>query len=72
MTPDIVNLSPISVFNAIAYDMTFSSKAPGTVILDVGTTSTDLVVAEAGRVWVRTFPIGGAPVHRGRWSRRSS
>lgn len=59
VTPDIVNLSPISVFNAIAYDMAFSNKTPGTVILDVGTTSTDLVVAEAGRVWVRTFPVGG-------------
>jgi type IV pilus assembly protein PilM len=59
VTPDIVNLSPISVFNAIAYDMAFTDKTPGTVLLDVGTTSTDLVVAEAGRVWVRTFPIGG-------------
>lgn len=59
ITPDFVTLSPIAVFNAIAYDMNFSEKTPGTVILDVGASSTDLVVAEAGRVWVRTFPIGG-------------
>ncbi|MBC7773667.1 MAG: type IV pilus assembly protein PilM [Pyrinomonadaceae bacterium] len=59
ITPDYVTLSPIAAFNAIAYDMNFSEKTPGTVILDVGATSTDLIVAEAGRVWVRTFPIGG-------------
>ncbi len=59
ITPDFITLSPIAVFNAIAYDMSFSGKTPGTVILDVGNTSTDLIVAEAGRVWVRTFPIGG-------------
>lgn len=59
VTPDIITLSPVAAYNAIAYDLRFSEKTPGTVILDVGTTSTDLIVAEAGRVWIRTFPIGG-------------
>lgn len=59
VTPDIITLSPVAAYNAVAYDLRFSEKTPGTVILDVGTTSTDLVVAEAGRVWIRTFPIGG-------------
>ncbi len=59
ITPDYVNLSPVAAYNALAYDLQFTEKTPGTVILDVGTTSTDLIVAEAGRVWVRTFPIGG-------------
>lgn len=59
ITPDFVTLSPIAAYNALAFDLQFSEKTPGTIILDVGTTSTDLVVAEAGRVWVRTFPIGG-------------
>jgi len=59
ITPDYITLSPIAAFNAVAYDLNFSEKTPGTVILDVGTPSTDLVVAEAGRVWVRTFPLGG-------------
>lgn len=57
--PDFVTLSPISVFNALAYDLDFTDKTAGTVIVDVGTTSTDLVVADAGRMWIRTFPIGG-------------
>ncbi len=59
VTPDYVTLSPLAAYNAIAWDLRFTEKTPGTVILDVGTTSTDLVVAEAGRVWIRTFPIGG-------------
>ncbi len=59
LTPDVVTLSPVAVYNAIAYDLQFTETSPGTILLDVGTTSTDLVIAEAGRVWVRTFPIGG-------------
>jgi type IV pilus assembly protein PilM len=59
ITPDIVTLSPVAAYNAIAYDLQFVESTPGTIILDIGTTSTDLVVAEAGCVWVRTFPLGG-------------
>lgn len=57
--PDIVTLSPIAVFNALAYDLEFSERTPGTVIVDIGTTSTDLVVADGGRMWIRTLSIGG-------------
>ena len=59
VTPDFVTLGPLAAYNALAWDLNFDSKTPGTVILDVGTTSTDLIVCEPGRVWVRTFPIGG-------------
>jgi type IV pilus assembly protein PilM len=59
ITPDHVTLSPIAAYNALAYDSQFTEKTPGTVLLDIGTTSTDVVVAESGRVWVRTVPIGG-------------
>jgi len=59
ITPDYVTLSPLAVFNAMAYDLQFDDKTPGTIMVDVGTTSTDLIVSEAGRVWVRTFPLGG-------------
>lgn len=58
-TPDCLTLSPLAAYNALAYDMQFTEKTPGTVILDIGTTSTDLIVAEGGRLWIRTFPIGG-------------
>jgi type IV pilus assembly protein PilM len=59
INPNYVVLSPIAVYNALAYDLQFDAKTPGTIIVDVGTTSTDLVVATPGRMWVRTFPIGG-------------
>ncbi len=59
ITPNHVVLSPIAVYNALAYDLSFSTDTPGTILVDVGTTSTDLIVATPGRVWVRTFPIGG-------------
>ncbi len=59
LTPDQVTLSPIAAYNALAVDLGFTNDTPGTIILDIGTVSTDLIIAEAGRVWVRTFPIGG-------------
>lgn len=59
LTPDVVNLSPVAVYNALAYDLQFTERTAGTIILDIGTTSTDLIIAESGRVWVRTFQIGG-------------
>ncbi|MEO0513566.1 MAG: pilus assembly protein PilM [Planctomycetota bacterium] len=57
--PDAVMVNPVAVFNALSYDLAFTEKTPGTVILDVGTNATDLIVADQGRVWVRTFPLGG-------------
>jgi type IV pilus assembly protein PilM len=59
VTPDILTLSPLAAYNALAWDQVFGENTPGTVILDIGTTSSDLIVAEAGRLWIRTFPIGG-------------
>ncbi len=59
ITPDIATLSPLSVYNAFAHDLDFSQNMPGTILLDIGTMATDLVIAHSGRVWVRTFPIGG-------------
>lgn len=59
ITPNYVILSPIAVYNALAYDLEFGPQTPGTIIVDVGTTSTDLVVATPGKMWVRTFPLGG-------------
>ncbi len=59
VTPHIVTLSPVAAYNALAYDLSFAEDTPGAIILDIGATSTDLIIAEAGRVWIRTFPIGG-------------
>lgn len=59
LTPDLITLSPVALYNAIAYDLGFTESTPGTIILDIGTTATDLIVAEGGKVWIRTFPLGG-------------
>lgn len=59
LVPDIITLSPVAAYNAVAFDLSFTDKTPGTIILDIGTTATDLIVAEGGRVWIRTFPLGG-------------
>lgn len=59
VTPDYITLSPLAAFNGLAYDLEMNEKSPGTILVDVGTTSTDLIICEAGRVWIRTFPIGG-------------
>ncbi len=59
LTPELATLSPVAVYNALAYDLEFTEKTPGTIIMDVGTTATDLIFADQGRVWVATFPVGG-------------
>jgi len=59
LKPDVLSLSPVSVYNAIAFDRQFTEQTPGVVLLDIGTQASDLIVADQGRVWVRTFPLGG-------------
>ena len=57
--PKVVNLSPVAAFNAINFDLGLAGRPGPLVILDIGTTASDLIVAEAGKCWVRTFPLGG-------------
>lgn len=59
LSPNAITISPIAAFNAIAFDLGFTPETPGTIILDIGTSSSDLIITERGRVWVRTFPLGG-------------
>jgi type IV pilus assembly protein PilM len=59
LVPDVITLSPLAAYNAIAYDLAFTAQTPGTVILDIGTTASDLIIADSGKVWIRTFPLGG-------------
>ena len=54
-----VTLSPIAVYNALAYDLELAADSPGLMLMDVGTLSTDLIVVTEGRIWLRTLPLGG-------------
>jgi type IV pilus assembly protein PilM len=57
MSPESMTLSPVALYNAMNYDLS-KPKGP-TVFIDIGTQATDVIVAEAGRCWIRTFPLGG-------------
>jgi type IV pilus assembly protein PilM len=58
-----LTLSPLAVFNAFAFDTAADGEAGeavgGTVYLDIGTVSTDVIIVEDGAIWLRTLPLGG-------------
>ncbi len=58
---DIVQMSPISLFNFMAFDrMQGQDKPDGSVVLlDVGADNTDLIITDGVRIWQRNVPIGG-------------
>lgn len=56
---DGVTLSPLAVYNAVAYDLNLTNKSRGTVMVDIGTTSTDVIIYHEGNLWLRTLPTGG-------------
>ena len=57
--PTAVTLGPIALYNAFAFDRGIPEKSEPFVLLDIGTSSTDLIVAHGSRCWMRTFPLGG-------------
>ena len=63
---DIIQLTPICIYNALAYDQlqdnvpTDEDEEPETVvILSLGTEASDLVVTNGFSVWQRSIPLGG-------------
>jgi len=66
---DTIQLAPIAIYNMIAYDRlhervdneTYNpdSPPPSSVILSIGTDSSDLIVTNGFRIWQRSMPIGG-------------
>lgn len=56
---DGMTLSPLAVYNAMAYDMNLDENSPGVIFMDIGTSSTDVIIVEAGNLWMRTLPLGG-------------
>ena len=57
--PRAVTLGPVALYNALAYDRDIAKRSEPFVFLDIGTASTDLVVAHGTRCWMRSFPLGG-------------
>ncbi len=66
---DVLQLAPLSIYNAITYDRVllhgdedhYDSDHPpkSVVILAMGTDATDLIVTNGYRVWQRSMPLGG-------------
>ncbi|MEE9403797.1 MAG: type IV pilus assembly protein PilM [Algisphaera sp.] len=54
---EALTLSPVAVYNAFQFDK--QGHAEGTVYMDIGTVSTDVIIVEEGGIWLRTLPIGG-------------
>jgi type IV pilus assembly protein PilM len=63
---DIIQLAPLSIYNFICFDRLNVSgpydpanPPQSTVIISMGTDTTDLVITNGYRVWQRSIPIGG-------------
>ena len=59
LSPEVLTLSPVALFNAMHHDQKLGDATGATVFIDIGTTATDVVIADSDRCWIRTFPIGG-------------
>jgi type IV pilus assembly protein PilM len=66
---DFVQLSPLSIFNVVCHDLIDEvpnpedfdpeNPPPSIVVMSMGTDTTDLVVTNGIRMWLRNIPIGG-------------
>lgn len=69
MEVDMIQLAPIALYNMVAHDRlherveheTFNPEDPpaSSVLLSIGTDSSDLIVTNGFRIWQRSMPIGG-------------
>ncbi len=56
---DGLTMSPLAVFNGLCYDLQLDPKQDSIALVDIGTTSTDVIICDHGAVWIRTLQIGG-------------
>jgi len=55
---DLVQMAPLALYNFMCADDQLAPDG-ATLLADVGTDKTDLVVADGPRIWTRTIQIGG-------------
>jgi type IV pilus assembly protein PilM len=55
---DLVQMAPLALYNFMCTDNQLAPEG-ATLLADVGTDKTDLVVADGPRIWTRTIQIGG-------------
>jgi type IV pilus assembly protein PilM len=57
---DIVQMSPIALYNFISFDQLQGGNSKDSVVLlDIGADNTDLIITDGTRIWQRNVPIGG-------------
>jgi type IV pilus assembly protein PilM len=57
---DIVQMSPIALYNYIVYDqIKGTGSKDSVVVIDIGADNTDLIITDGTRIWQRNVPIGG-------------
>lgn len=66
---DIVQLSPLAIFNVVCFDTIEEmpdpeefdpeNPPPSIVVMSMGTDTTDLIVTNGIKLWLRNIPIGG-------------
>jgi type IV pilus assembly protein PilM len=57
---DMVQMSPIALYNYVAFDqLKGSGSKDSVVLLDIGADNTDLIITDGTRIWQRNVPIGG-------------
>src|SRR5688500_13957060 len=52
----VVQMNPLAVYNAMMFDQRIDGT---TMIIDLGAENTDLIIADADTIWLRSIPIGG-------------
>jgi type IV pilus assembly protein PilM len=53
---EVVQLNPLAVYNAMQYDQRIDGA---TMIIDLGSENTDLIIADGETIWLRSIPVGG-------------
>jgi type IV pilus assembly protein PilM len=66
---DVVQLSPLAIFNVVCFDTIDElpdpeefdpeNPPPSIVVMSMGTDTTDLIVTNGIKLWLRNIPIGG-------------
>src|SRR3954451_12300684 len=57
---DVVQMSPIALYNFICFDqLKGSGSKDSVVVLDIGAENTDLILTHGTRIWQGNVPIGG-------------
>lgn len=66
---DVIQMAPVALYNMVAYDRMHErvdtelfdpdEPPPSSVLLSIGTDSSDLIVTNGFRIWQRSMPIGG-------------